>query len=61
MSILIFFHILAAYPTSPSKTHIEMDVTAKSRDDSLTFDSRNMQGGTRGVDVRLVSYSHKYV
>ncbi|KAF4525045.1 hypothetical protein B566_EDAN001959 [Ephemera danica] len=48
-------NVSRSHPTSPSKTHIEMDVTARSRDEVPSFDSRNPQGGTRGIDVRLLS------
>ncbi|XP_059474229.1 death-associated protein kinase 1-like isoform X2 [Neocloeon triangulifer] len=42
-------------PSSPNKTHIEMDVTVSTKPEELTFDTKGTVDGTRGVDVRNLS------
>ncbi|XP_065333506.1 death-associated protein kinase 1-like isoform X1 [Cloeon dipterum] len=42
-------------PSSPNKTQIEMDVTASTKPEELTFDTKASLDGTRGVDIRNLS------
>lgn len=46
-------YIFSAQPSSPSRTHIELDST--SRQNSLNFDLYNQQS-TQGIDVQQVSH-----